>query len=123
MFDKIREKMKSPGEILSLNEADGEKAIGKLALVQAHREKEAALAHVESNPAAKEKLSEGDLEDLRSEVEAGHTEFGTDVGEIKLGLPVQNDQFHIPDVEPTVTKVEDSAEETVEAKDDEKIAA
>lgn len=118
MFDRLKRKIRSPGEVLK--DANGTKALGNLALLHAYREKEARLAHLQSNSASESDLPEGELEALRAEVEAGHEQFGSDIGRSKLGLAArQGDQFHIPDVEPIVTK----AEETVEAKDDEKIAA
>jgi hypothetical protein len=121
MFEKFKGKFQSPREML--NEANGSKAIGQLAVIHAHREKEAALSHVESNPAAKDQLTDAEYTGLKETVEAGHAELGSDIGDSKLDIAPHGEQFHIPDVEPTVTRAEGSVEEAVEAKEDEKIAA
>lgn len=112
-FESFKTFMNKPSKDY-LAEANGKEAIDELAYRRAHREKEATLAHTSKLGSTAINHSE-----LESQVEAGHAEFGTDIGEKKLGLPAKNDQYHIPDVEPTVTKVE----ETAEAENKEQIAA
>jgi hypothetical protein len=114
MFDRLKRKMRSPGEIL--NEANGTKALGNLALLHAYRENEARLAHLQSNSASESDLPEDELEDLKAEVEAGREQFGSDIGRNKLGLAARRgDQFHIPDVEPKETKAEAATESSEES--------
>lgn len=121
-FESIKNFMNKPS-VDRLGEANGQKAIEERALRLAHREKEAALSDIENGPSLG---GSAVAQSLRAEVEADHAQYGTDIGEKKLGLPAkndQNDQFNIPDVEPTVTKVEDKKEETAEVEDHEEIAA
>lgn len=114
MFDRLKRKMRSPGEVLK--EANGPRALGNIALLHAYREKEARLAYLQSNSASESDLPESELEDLKAEVEAGKEQFGSDIGINKLGLAArQGDQFHIPDVEPKVTKVETATESDEES--------
>ncbi len=116
-FESFKTFMNKPSKD-HLAEANGQENIDELAYRRAHREKEAALVHATGLGATAIEQSQ-----LRAEVQAGNEQFGTDVAEKKLDLSPQGDQFHIPDVEPTVTRVEDKVEETAEVKDHEDIAA
>ena len=102
----------------TLNEANGQKAIDELEHRRAHREKEAAL--VDARKLGSSAINHSKLNSLEAAVQAGNKEFGTDIGEKKLGLAPHDEQFHIPDVEPTVSKAE-SVEGSTE--EDKQIAA